>query len=43
MPEWSNTLKTLKRHEGNGVGNGVRLLRWNKALEGVPKSGSGMK
>jgi len=33
----------LKRQEGNGAGNGVRLRGRNKALEGDPKSGSGMK
>jgi len=32
-----------QRHEGNGAGNGVRLRGRKKALEGGPKSGSGMK
>jgi len=32
-----------KRQEGNGAGNSVRLRVRNKALEGDPKSGSGMK
>jgi hypothetical protein len=40
---WSKTLKALKRQEGNGAGNSVRLRERKKALEGDPKSGSGMK
>lgn len=48
LVEWrilarSKTLKTLKRHEGIGVGNNVRLCERKKALKGVPKSGSSMK
>jgi hypothetical protein len=39
----SKTLKALKRQEGNGAGNSVRLRGRKKALEGDPKSGSGMK
>jgi hypothetical protein len=39
----SETLKALERHEGNGAGNGVRLRGRKKALEGDPKSGSGME
>jgi hypothetical protein len=39
----SNTLRTLKRREGMGAGNSVRMRKWNKALKGCPKSGSGMK
>jgi hypothetical protein len=42
-PERSKTLKALKRREGNGAGNSVRLLGRNKALKGFPRSGSGMK
>jgi hypothetical protein len=39
----SKTLKASKRQEGNGAGNSVRLRERKKALEGDPKSGSGMK
>jgi hypothetical protein len=39
----SKTLKALKRHEGKGAGNSVRLRGRRKALEGDPKSGSGME
>jgi hypothetical protein len=39
----SARLEWLKRQEGNGAGNGVRLRGRKKALEGGPKSGSGMK
>jgi hypothetical protein len=40
---WRKTLKAEERHEGNGAGNGARLRERKKALEGDPKSGSGMK
>jgi hypothetical protein len=40
---WSKTLKAWKRQEGIGAGDSERLRGRKKALEGDPKSGSGME